>query len=158
MAVPCREAAAHGISRQGVGGEDAGDAERLAASDPRACAVASYAEAVQGADIVCLCTTSSTPVVSYAELQAGTHLTSVGYMPSDGELDPTIIERGRLFVETREGFASPPVGCDELVGLDPALGTELGELLLGRRPGRQAPNELTVYKSMGHAVEDLVAA
>jgi alanine dehydrogenase len=134
------------------------DAERLAASDPRARAVASYAEAVRGADIVCLCTTSSTPVVAYAELQAGTHVTSVGYMPPGGELDPAIIARGRLFVETREAFASPPVGCDELVGLDPAVGTELGELLLGRRPGRHAPDELTVYKSMGHAVEDLVAA
>jgi ornithine cyclodeaminase/thiomorpholine-carboxylate dehydrogenase len=51
-----------------------------------------------------------------------------------------------------------PVGCGELAGLDPALGTEMGELILGQRPGRTSETELTVYKSMGHAMEDMVAA
>jgi ornithine cyclodeaminase/thiomorpholine-carboxylate dehydrogenase len=50
------------------------------------------------------------------------------------------------------------VGCGELAGLDPASGTELGEVVLGRRPGRLDDMELTVYKAMGHAVEDLAAA
>jgi len=50
------------------------------------------------------------------------------------------------------------VGCGELAGLDPERAGELGEVLLGRRPGREADSELTVYKSMGHAVEDMVAA
>ena len=50
------------------------------------------------------------------------------------------------------------MGCGELVGLDPSVGTELGEVLLGQRRGRQSEGELTVYKAMGHACEDLAAA
>jgi ornithine cyclodeaminase/alanine dehydrogenase-like protein (mu-crystallin family) len=46
----------------------------------------------------------------------------------------------------------------ELVGMDPAKATEMGEVLLHARPGRQSAEEITVYKSMGHAVEDLAAA
>jgi alanine dehydrogenase len=137
---------------------DLADAERVAALDPRARAVASVEQAVRGADVVSLCTTAARPVVQYAWLAPGTHVTSVGYMPPDGELAREILEHGRLFVETRAAFAAPPVGCAELRGLDPDRGTELGEVLLDLRPGRESPGELTVYKSMGHAVEDLVAA
>ena len=86
------------------------------------------------------------------------HVTSVGYAPPGGELDPRVIAQGRLFVETRLAFEPPPVGCGELVGLDPSVGTELGEVLLGRRRGRQSEDEITVYKAMGHACEDLAAA
>jgi alanine dehydrogenase len=137
---------------------DLADAERVAALDSRARAVASVEQAVRGADVVSLCTTAAQPVAQYAWLAPGTHVTSVGYMPPDGELAREILEHGRLFVETRAAFAPPPVGCAELRGLDPERGTELGEVLLDLRPGRQSPDELTVYKSMGHAVEDLVAA
>ena len=137
---------------------DLADAERVAALDSRARAVASVEQAVRGADVVSLCTTAAQPVVHHAWLAPGTHVTSVGYMPPDGELAREILEHGRLFVETRAAFAPPPVGCAELRGLDPERGTELGEVLLELRPGRQSPGELTVYKSMGHAVEDLVAA
>ncbi|MER3439013.1 MAG: ornithine cyclodeaminase, partial [Chloroflexota bacterium] len=75
-----------------------------------------------------------------------------------GELPRVLAEHGRLFVETRGAFAPPPAGCAELEGLDPEKATELGEVLLGRRAGRQSPEEITVYKSMGHAVEDMVTA
>lgn len=134
------------------------DAQRVADGDPRARAVASAADAVGGADVVCLCTTSSTPVVERAWLSPGTHVTSVGYMPPGSEVAPDVVRHARLFVETRVAFAPPPAGCAELQELDPEAGTELGELLLGRRPGRQSVSELTLYKSMGHAMEDLVAA
>jgi ornithine cyclodeaminase/thiomorpholine-carboxylate dehydrogenase len=137
---------------------DLADAECVAALDSRARAVASVEQAVRGADVVSLCTTAAQPVVQYAWLAPGTHVTSVGYMPPDGELAREILEHGRLFVETRAAFAAPPVGCAELRGLDPERGTELGEVLLDLRPGRQSLGEFTVYKSMGHAVEDLVAA
>jgi ornithine cyclodeaminase/thiomorpholine-carboxylate dehydrogenase len=79
-------------------------------------------------------------------------------MPPGTELDPALIDAGRLFVETRIAFELPPAGCAELQGRDPTSATELGEILLGRRPGRQAEDEITVYKAMGHAIEDLVAA
>ena len=69
-----------------------------------------------------------------------------------------MVKHGRLFVETRLAFEPPPAGCAELAGLDANVGTELGEVLLGRRPGRQSTNELTVYKAMGHACEDMAAA
>jgi ornithine cyclodeaminase/thiomorpholine-carboxylate dehydrogenase len=134
------------------------DAQKLAASDPRATAYNSYAEAVQGADIVCLCTSSSEPVITLDQLSPGVHVTSVGYAPPGGELDRSIVEGGRLYVETKMAFADPPAGCAELHGLDASAGAEIGELLLGRKPGRQSDDEITVYKAMGHAMEDLVAA
>ena len=134
------------------------DAQRVAATDPRAKALASAEEAVTGADVVCLCTTSSTPVVQRTWLAPGTHVTSVGYMPPGSEVAPDLVQHARLFVETRVAFAPPPAGCAELAGLDPHEAVELGEVLLGRRPGRVSDAELTLYKSMGHAMEDLVAA
>ncbi|MCC6791576.1 MAG: ornithine cyclodeaminase family protein [Thermomicrobiales bacterium] len=134
------------------------DAEKLAARDPRATAYGSYEEAVRGADLVCLCTSSSEPVITFDMLSPGAHVTSVGYAPPGGELDRSIVEGGRLFVETAMAFADPPAGCAELRGLDASAGAELGEVLLGRKPGRQSDDEITVYKAMGHAMEDLVAA
>jgi ornithine cyclodeaminase/thiomorpholine-carboxylate dehydrogenase len=133
-------------------------AEELAATDPRARAVASAEEAVRGADVVCLCTSSTVPVVSHEWLAQGAHVTSVGYAPPGGELDPSVIEQGHLFVETRLAFEAPPAGCAELAGRDSSTGTELGEVLLGSHPGRQSRDELTIYKAMGHACEDLAAA
>lgn len=133
-------------------------AERLAATDDRARAVKSAEEAVRGADVVCLCTSASEPVISDNWLAPGAHLSSVGYAPPGGELDPEVIEWGRLFVESRLAFEPPPVGCWELNGLDPSIGTELGEVLLGRSLGRQSADEVTVYKAMGHAIEDMAAA
>jgi ornithine cyclodeaminase/alanine dehydrogenase-like protein (mu-crystallin family) len=91
-------------------------------------------------------------------LRTGAHVTSVGYAPPKGELDPEIARRGHLFVEGRVAFSPPPAGCGELVGIDPESATEMGELLLGQRPGRRSDDEITVYKSMGHAVEDAAAA
>ncbi len=134
------------------------DAQKLAATDSRARALESFEDAVHGADVVCLCSTSSEPIISLNWLSPGTHITSVGYMPPGGELGRDVIEHAHLFVETRLAFELPPAGCAELVGLDPNTATELGELLLGRRPGRQSDDEITVYKSMGHAMEDMVAA
>src|SRR5437763_1788849 len=133
-------------------------AEQLAASDSRARAVETAEEAVRGADVVCLCTNAGEPVVSLDWLAPGMHITSVGYTPPGGELDPRVIAQGRLFVETRLAFEPTPVGCGELAGLDPSVGTELGEVLLGQGRGRQSEEELTVYKAMGHACEDLAAA
>jgi alanine dehydrogenase len=134
------------------------DAEELAAADSRARAVDNAEEAVRGADVVCLCTSSGEPVVRLDWFAPGMHVTSVGYAPPDGELDRRVIEQGRLFVETRLAFEPPPAGCGELSGLDPSVGTELGEVLLGRGLGRQSNDVITVYKAMGHASEDMAAA
>jgi len=81
-----------------------------------------------------------------------------GYAPPEGELPKEMAQLHSLFVETRDAFEQPPVGCGELAGLDPDSGTELGEMLLGVRPGRISDTEITVYKAMGIAMEDMVAA
>lgn len=133
-------------------------AEELATTDHRARVVESAEEAVRGADVVCLCTSAGEPVMSADWLAPGAHLSSVGYAPPGGELDPSVVEWGRVFVETRLAFQPPPVGCAELSGLDPSLGVELGEVLLGRAQGRGSEDEVTVYKAMGHASEDMAAA
>ena len=109
-------------------------------------------------DVICLTTSSSVPVLSLAEVAPGTHVTSVGFAPPGGELDPALAAAARLFVETRQAFAPPPAGCAELAGLDPAAATELGEVLSGRARGRTSPAEITVYKAMGHVAEDAAAA
>lgn len=136
------------------------DAERLAERDPRAAAVASrdLEAAVGSSDVVCLCTHAGEAVIDADWIRPGTHVTSVGYKEPHGELPRSLLERGRLFVETRLAFEPTPTGCFELQGLDPSTGTELGEVLNGVRPGRSSTDEITVYKAMGHAVEDLVGA
>lgn len=134
------------------------EAQKLASLNPIARAVESLPEAVSGADVVCLCTNSGIPVIEADWISPGAHLSSVGYFPPGGELPIDVLQRGRLFVETRRAFEPPPVGCGELAGLDPAGGTELGEILSGKLPGRLTEEEMTIFKSMGHGMEDLVAA
>jgi ornithine cyclodeaminase/alanine dehydrogenase-like protein (mu-crystallin family) len=133
------------------------DAQRVAALHPRARAVDDPAAAVRGADVVALATHAAQPVIEPGWIAPGTHVSSVGYRPPDGEL-PRALLRHRLFVETREAFEPTPVGCAELTGRDPARATELGEVLLNRAAGRIERDEITVYKAMGHIVEDIVAA
>jgi ornithine cyclodeaminase/alanine dehydrogenase-like protein (mu-crystallin family) len=121
-------------------------------------AVASVQEAVRGADVVCLCTSASEPVLAPEWLAPGAHVSSIGFHPPGGELPPELARGGRLLVETRDAFAAPPAGCAELAGIDPSTAAELGEVVLGERPARVSDDELTVYKSMGTVVEDLAAA
>ena len=134
-------------------------ARRLAKLDPRARAVERFEDAVRGADVIALCTHSGAPVIRREWVSQGSHVSSVGFAPPSGELDRELAEAARLFVESRAAaFLPPPAGCMELAGMDPDIATELGEVLLGTRLGRRSREEITVYKSMGHAVEDLAAA
>src|SRR3954451_20338587 len=92
---------------------------RLGASDPAAPErLGVEAGTIEGADVICLTTSASTPVVRVDEVAAGTHVTSVGYAPPGGELDPALARAGRLFVESRVAFEPAPAGCAELAGLD----------------------------------------
>ena len=116
----------------------------------------SFEDAVRGADVVCLCTDADQPVISRSWLGPGTHVSSVG---SGAELDAATLAAGSVFVESRSAATQAfPAGSRELAGRDPQTVTEVGEVLLGTRPGRQSPDEITVYKSMGHASEDVAAA
>jgi ornithine cyclodeaminase len=117
----------------------------------------SIEEGVRRADIVCACTHSPTPVISAGWLRPGTHVSSVG--AADGrELDEATVGAGLLVVESRVAFAPYPTGARDLEGVDPSSAVELGELVAGRRPGRTSSDQITVFKSVGHAVEDAVAA
>ena len=82
----------------------------------------------------------------------------VGYYPPNGELPEELVRDHRVFVETLDAFQLPPVGCAELAGLAASSGTTLGAVALGRKPGRLSDVEITVYKAMGVAMEDMVAA
>lgn len=141
-----------------VASRTAAHAAALAARHPAARAAASFAEAVAGADVVACCTDAREPVVDAAWLAPGAHVSAVGgtFGP---ELDAATVRRARVFVEWRGAATNPPpAGAHELQGLDPDAITEIGEVLAGTRPGRTSPDELTLYKSTGHAVEDAAAA
>jgi ornithine cyclodeaminase/alanine dehydrogenase-like protein (mu-crystallin family) len=115
-----------------------------------------FEEAVRGANVVCLCTDASDPVIARSWLADGCHVSSVG---SGVEVDADTVAAASVFVESRAAATQPfPAGSRELAGLDAESLTEVGEVLLGTRPGRRSPEELTLYKSMGHATEDVVAA
>lgn len=134
-------------------------ARGLAAGFSHVRAVDSFQAAVRGADVVCCCTDAPDPILDAAWLAPGAHVTSVGANPNGrGELPREVVKGGLLCVESKAAFLPPPAGAAELQGLDPEPAVELGELLAGTRPGRAGAGGLTVYKSMGHAVEDLVAA
>jgi len=119
-----------------------------------------FEDAVRGADVVAATTAAEEPVVHAEWLSPGTHVTSVGYHPPGSELDPAIVERADLVcVELRDSsFAAPPAGAVELAGLDPEQAVELGELVSGSGPGRGSDSEITLYKSVGVAIQDLAAA
>jgi alanine dehydrogenase len=128
------------------------------AADFGASALDSFEQAVRGANVVCLCTDASKPVINRAWLASGAHVTSVGYSGRGGELDDATVRAGLLVVESRVALEPPPAGAAELQGLDPADVVELGEILGREHPGRRSGDEITVYKSMGHAAEDAAAA
>jgi ornithine cyclodeaminase/alanine dehydrogenase-like protein (mu-crystallin family) len=120
-------------------------------------AVESFEEAVRGAGVVCCCTHADSPILRREWLAPGTHVCSVGV--GDGpELDAETVGAGLLVVESPAAFQPFPAGTHELDELDPSLGVELGRILSGGHPGRTGDDQLTVYKSMGHAVEDAAAA
>lgn len=132
--------------------------QRIAAAAANAEVVGTIEAAVRGADVVCLTTSSPTPVIEASWVGPGAHVTSVGYAPPGTEVPRDLIDRAALFVETGAAFEPAPVGCAELAGMDPARGAELGQVLLGTKPGRTSPEQVTLYKSMGNAMEDMVVA
>jgi len=139
-----------------VASRDPRHAETLAGSHPRARVVASFEEAVRGADLVCCCTDADEPVIEHAWLAPGAHVSSVGV---GAEVDEATVRASSIFVEWRGAAENPPpTGSAELQGLDPGSIAEIGEVLAGAHPGRRSDTELTLYKSTGHAVEDAAAA
>jgi alanine dehydrogenase len=134
------------------------DAQKLAARSKIARATSDVEAAVRESDIVCLAAHSPTPIIRSDWVKLGAHVSSVGYYPPNGELPKDLARDHHLFVETLDAFQPAPVGCGELAGLGNSAGTTLGAVALGRKPGRLSDDEITVYKAMGVAMEDMVAA
>jgi alanine dehydrogenase len=152
-----------------VGGRDPEKAQllarELADAGLPAVAMDSIEAAVTGADVVCATTHAQDPVIHHDWLKAGAHVTSVGYAPDGRELDAATIENAYVVVESRgTALAAPPAGSTDLLH---AIGNdllraedvaEIGEVVAGTRPGRSSEGQLTVYKSVGVAVQDAAAA
>jgi ornithine cyclodeaminase len=119
-----------------------------------------YEDAVRGADVVHAATHSPDPVVRADWLSPGAHVSSVGYNAPGSELDLAIVARADVIcIESRDSAYAPlPSGAPELAGVDRERAVELGEVIAGTRPGRTNAGELTLYKSVGVAVQDLAAA
>jgi ornithine cyclodeaminase len=128
-------------------------------------AVPSYRVALDGADIACATTHAVDPVVRRPWLAAGVHVTSVGYNPAGRELDDATVAEALVCVESRHAaLAAFPTGSNDLLipirdGVITAdhVHAELGELVAGTKPGRSTPGQITVYKSVGVAVQDAAA-
>ena len=126
-------------------------------------AFATVAEALDGADVVCTCTSSPDPIVTLADLAPGVHVNAVGSSgPWARELEADVVAEASLFVDRRESTVNESGDYLAAVaerGIGPEhIRAELGELLVGAHPGRSSDGELTLFKSLGLAVEDLAAA
>lgn len=147
-----------------VAGRDPAKSATLAAEirslAPDVRSVPSYRDAIEGADIVCAATHAEEPVVRWEWLSPGTHVTSVGYNPAGREVDDATVAGSLVCVESRSAALAPfPAGSRDLLGVITAeqVHAELGELVAGTRPGRTSPDQITLYKSVGVAVQDAAA-
>ena len=119
--------------------------------------------AVRGADLIVLATSSPVPVIDDAWVSEGSHVVCVGACrPTQQEMPPQLVTRSRLYVDSRDAaiVESGDVVMNIAAGLFEAshIRGELGELVLGRVAGRTSDRDITVFKSLGMAVEDVVAA
>src|SRR5690606_6689387 len=126
-------------------------------------AVEDLPRAVAEADVICTLTAASEPVLQGAWVRPGTHVNLVGSSgPGPVECDHEMVVRARYVADSRasaldaaaeflDARAAGLVGDDHIVA-------EIGEVLLGEVPGRTGADDITLYKSLGHAVQDLAAA
>ena len=125
--------------------------------------VASAEAAVRDADLIVTATISREPVVQREWISPGTHINAIGtYSPTAREIDTATMAAASLFVDRRES-ALNEAGDYLLATKDGAIGpdhirAELGDVLIKSHPGRTSPDEITIFKSLGIAIEDLAAA
>ena len=157
------------LERVRVVGREAGRAAAFAARMGKEIGVPvevarDVATAVSDADVITCATTSTTPLFPGETLRPGTHVDAVGaFQPQHRELDAVTLRRARVVVESYAGVL-PTAGevvmaiAEGALTRDSGIAAELAEVVSGRRPGRTAPEEITVFKSVGFALEDLAAA
>ena len=140
--------------------------ELSAESDISIHGTGSYLDAVMGADVVCTTTNSPAPVLLGRWLEPGVHVNSVGLNFQGRELDNEAVLKSLVVVESRQSALAPsPTGANDLtwpirdgVITEDHVKAEIGELVLGTRQGRTNAGEITLYKSVGVATQDAVAA
>jgi ornithine cyclodeaminase/alanine dehydrogenase-like protein (mu-crystallin family) len=156
------------LTSVGVWGRDARRAaafcERMQAELRLPFTGARNVEALVGeADIICTVTSSQEPVLKGAWVQPGTHINVVGSgMAGPVEIDTELVVRSRFIVDSREGVLRQ--GAEFLRARaagaidDSHIVAEIGEVFAGKTPGRRSASDITVYKSLGHVVQDLACA
>ncbi len=159
--------AARGVNRVRLWSRNQEHAMRFAESESRRHGIsvevsATAQEAVEGADIVCTTTSATEPVLQGRWLDQGVHVNAVGFSgPTGRELDTEAVLRARLFADRRESILNESgdfliAKSEGAIGDDHVVG-ELGEVILGKVEGRTLPEEITVFESLGLAIEDLAA-
>jgi ornithine cyclodeaminase len=126
-------------------------------------AVPTAHDAADGADVIALVTASPTPVLTRADVRGGAHICAVGACrPNQREMDTALVTASRVFVDSRAGALAE--AGDLVIPIQEGafdaghIAAELGDVFGGRAEGRRTPDEITVFKSLGMAVEDVAAA
>lgn len=121
------------------------------------------AEAARGADIICTTTASLTPLLSRADVAEGTHINAVGSSYAGPyEIAPDLVQAARFIADYRPGVLAQ--GAEYLVAKDQGLIDEdhvvgeIGQVFLNQLEGRTGDDQITIYKSLGHVVQDLACA
>lgn len=131
------------------------NASTFAASHPVVRVAETAQDAVRGADMIVVATSSETPVLLGDWLSPGSHVNAIGAnRPTWRELDDEALAVSKIFVESREAAMSESGDIIAAGRID----AEIGEIVDGKMPGRQNVDEITLFKSLGAAVEDIAAA
>jgi ornithine cyclodeaminase len=146
-----------------IASRTAAKTEQLAEHHPAARAVESAEEAIRGADVITTVTSSEEPVVDREWVADGAHINAVGAcFPHARELDSATVAASTFIADRRESAENESgdyrLALAEGAITDDHIAAELGDVLLGAHPGRTSADEVTVFESLGVAVEDLFAA
>jgi len=132
------------------------NAERLAAKSPGVVAMPTIEQAVRGADVVCGCIDSRVAAIRAEWLKTGAHINSVGGFHGR-EIDEAIVDQADIFVESFEAAMAPPHGASELTGIDRSRIKLIGSMV-GDDRGYTRERRYSLFKSTGHAAEDIAAS
>ena len=120
-------------------------------------------EQLQNADVICTATTSSTPVFAHQDVKPGAHINAIGaYKPGEREIPEATVRVARIVVDQREACLAE--AGDLVIPLAQGLITpdhlhaEIGEIAAGRKTGRGSDTEITLFKSVGNAIQDAAVA
>jgi ornithine cyclodeaminase/alanine dehydrogenase-like protein (mu-crystallin family) len=155
--------AARPVTRVCIASRRAAEARALAEMNPLCEAVETVEEAVRGADIIVTATSSAEPVLRREWIGDGTHINLVGSsIATAREADSATMAAGSLFVDRRESTVNESgdylMAVREGAIAPESIRAEIGEILIGKAAGRESEAEITIFKSLGLAIEDLAAA